>query len=360
MNLYEAYNHILTSEKLRCCFTNSIDDYRIETIFEEYNSSNFIKEVLFFNLGGRMLPWKDMGKSLKVFESRAHHTVSLFLLGILLFDELNLDINKVPSYDADRFKTFIYYWSKICLYHDIGYIYEYKSTKNRCFLRKMSTLDKFINNYNIKYNITDINESKELIKQYYYYRTQKHKTMDHGIVGGIILYDKALKQISGHRQIYESCKKGLGYFGDFRKIDSCAEMRMEYISMSIIKHNMWFAENEEDKKTYRRLNLDELIPLENNVHRYQLSNDVILFILCLTDSIEPVKRFEKEHSNCNIQELCELLKNIYISCNNQIITLTIINSKFAKKYCQSIKSLESWLEIETEMVCENKIQIKII
>lgn len=141
-------------------------------------------------------------------------------------------------------------WSLMCLYHDIGYLYEQQEElTNTCL-----TVDKF-------------------------------GKIDYGIVGALLLYNRSIRDIEKHKELYKEC---IIYLGDKRRFSDARKECVQAISYIILQHNVWFA-SKDKVEDYRRYGLSSLIPKIDQSHRYAIEKNPLLFLLCLLDSIEPIK-----------------------------------------------------------------------
>lgn len=97
-------------------------------------AQNFIKE--YFEIGGKKCLF-SVDDLTKLSSRRCEHMRSLFLLGIYVYDYVNKIREAIDKYTKsleDNFtnqdsksvprKRFLYMWYLICLYHDLGYLYE--------------------------------------------------------------------------------------------------------------------------------------------------------------------------------------------------------------------------------------------
>lgn len=122
MNLYMQYEQLL-SDKLWDRILYNTPDFPMEKMFNEFSSSNFIAEYMFYKGYIKVLPWTAINRDRKSFENKAQHTVSLFLLGLSTIRHMGIKIQNVPSYYEDTDDNILYLWSIMCLYHDIGYFF---------------------------------------------------------------------------------------------------------------------------------------------------------------------------------------------------------------------------------------------
>ena len=280
-------------------------------------------------------------------QERAVHIVSTFLLGLkIAMDCLDIDIN---IRDSDNM-SFQYEWFMTCLYHDIGYVYEKRSSEND--VRKIAS-DGINGISDICGNNISIDEQifktyPECIVDLYFRKRaecQKKGCIDHGIIGGILLYnglsnmfniawEHRLNKNQITKDSFDACISG-------RKLHYSTKHFEEYAKAAdaIIMHNIW-------KKT-----LQEYIAKEFKWRKVRINpkvsckNNPLCFILCLADTIEPLKRA------LNTED------TIYFSFTPKLLKIHSDKEKIRKIY-EEIKDCEDWLDVN---VCkkEEEVSVKI-
>ena len=124
-------------------------------------------------------------KTIAPANDRYNHTLSAFLLGLIVRDNLHIDMRSLPKIISESHKeNFFYFWMLICLYHDCAYDIENNDSAKDC-----KTITDFVREYGVTYNFIEKSEYKELFINYYFYRTNDMKVIDHGIAGAILFYD---------------------------------------------------------------------------------------------------------------------------------------------------------------------------
>lgn len=280
---------------------------------------------------------------------RVTHTITTFLLGIWLRDNLHLGFNNLPRIFSRNNKVgdpFPFFWAVVCLSHDIGYLYEADhrlelfqelaeewDTGNSALpkLQKLlglhagKTLLQLERGDLKAYGLTDeecdwAERSIRMAWKYYGYRLNQKKEdlktawsdpiifrehyrgrIDHGITGGMVLYDvlhemaskrKTGKTVTRHT---ETGKTGFAAanFGHSRFL-ACGIL----VALTVARHNMFVVDaqkNDDDKNPlarYKDHTLDELIvDGENNKLSIHESLDQLLFFLDYLDTIDPFKAF---------------------------------------------------------------------
>lgn len=200
---------------------------------------------------------------------------------------------------------------------------------------------------NLIYVITQTKLFWKDTKGYYKFSIEReyHKHVDHGIVGAVLLFDllmrrfKEMSDLEANGAIIVSEKKQYG--------KELEEHALKYAN-SISKHNMWFADKSTENQ-YREYGLDALIPKKDNSHRYVFSDDPLFFLLCILDSLEPIKLNDYNS---------DVLSNTEILVNNDTeqIIITLISSTI--NFYEKASTLESWMNLQVTPIADGcKIQI---
>lgn len=253
-------------------------------------------------------------------KSRAQHILSCYCLGKIFYDKSSrikesiddfVNINGLnPKLDLQPFR---YLWMLICLFHDLGYVYESKIVEAQDdFIEKQlqgmpeSTLG-------IPYIYT-----KKLLSSYHEYRKCRFSVKDHGLAGGAILFKDLCKHFKDRTD------------GWREKLHSC-------VSWVIACHNIYYSSNK-DEKCYKCKSLDNLCK-ETNPRNITLAYHPLLFLFCLIDTLEPLKVFctteALESIDLDFSE--DITVKINLPCGGQKID-----------FCNRIRSLNSWL---TDVTC---------
>ena len=265
-------------------------------------------------------------------KKRYKHTVSCFFLGIGLYHHCEVIKNNINSLitkirinqdnESDK-ERFYYIWFLTCLFHDIGYAIEDKRIyKNQ--MQKLKINDAF--NSFLKYEQWKRTAySKDTIKKYKSYRENLCDKGEHGIGGGSLLFNelRALRK--------ERCEKPSGnpklYWGEELIKD------FHLASQTIVCHNIYkIDETDKKRKCYECYKLEKLI---TDIKLIKLKNHPLLFLLCLADSIEPIKTVHD----------CMYLDKIVIDIKGQDITISIckLPSQIRDSFSKRIYDLNDWL-----------------
>lgn len=226
-------------------------EIQIESLFSGENSEKYINSLFHTERKNRKIK-----KCLdRITPFRARHTVSTYLLGLTIQDELQLDTRswrRLPNENSSA-GSFRLFWSWVCVFHDIGYYYENRQSE---YLNHL-TIEELMENLKIQYNLLDVSPNANLIRKYYRKRISD-SVIDHGIVGALLLYD-ALMDMSQKGGLYSQIRQHERFYTK--------------ICDTIALHNMWRATNA-TIQIYKEYDLYELIPDEDNHHTYMGSASV--------------------------------------------------------------------------------------
>lgn len=347
--LLEQYKNINKKEHYR------LDELNYQNLFSCFSRDNvydFINN--YFDKTG-----KESIFNLDFFEKyknkgKHQHTVSLFFLG-LSFKEFIKDFCCAQN---ELIEHFDYIWFLSCLFHDTASVIE---NDNKILSRgNNQDLDFYLGKYNIKYDVfehswknrRDYNYSKSLVKNYFKYRLDCYNCIDHGILGGYLLYDRLRKNYdnmykkSSSKNYQKFSYKNLNWNQKHYELYAIA-------AHTIIEHNIWFAsKDKETENLYLKYGLDELI----NHKKINKKDSPLLFFFGLLDSIEPLKIFNK-NNNAN-----DILSLIDITTNNNSISIKweekLEENDNFEKWEKNINDLGTWLDVKV-LPSKNKKQIEI-
>lgn len=287
-------------EDLLCCknnwsYYNNPPCLTYNTLLSEAKSFKFIKK--YFSCGGKEELFSDsyIENNADILKHRAPHIISTYLLGIIIAESFRIDLNKRD----DNNVNFKYLWFLACLYHDIGYVYE----ENQCceYLIKIQTegLTSLQEICNIKYleNEEFKTYTKEEVNIYLSCRAkcinESTGVIDHGIAGGIMLYDRLIKNFE---QAWGETKKAHRMNNQITRESFChnglhfSENHYKYYKKAadaIIAHNIWI---DTLNKALANEGKEHLQKPESNKPRINKKNQ-IAFVLALSDTIEPIKKY---------------------------------------------------------------------
>lgn len=367
--------------------------------FDKDKARDFIKQ--YFENGakkGVILPLIDEIESM-----RYVHTVSVFFIGLLIKKKLcpNLTIYSQEYEDYE----FSYLWFLVCLFHDMGYAIEndwtykyvyrqnakeylrkYKQVKCNCIRQRYEYEDLGVifeapsryrsasfsvrggDNYVKQFDgimfsngVTIYNSmySRKTVLDYLEYckMTDGIRHYDHGIVGGLWLYDSLMKNY--HRAYWKEKEKdkninfkdfvveGHWHFFEEQKVI------FAYLADCIIAHNMWPASLDKID-IYKRCGLDELtLP---RFEKISFERNPILFILAIADTIEPIKLYL---STSQLSEV-DIWRGIDISFLKEHIKIKILDDKLSfENLLSKVMGLDDWVNVKT-VADSDKREVKIV
>jgi hypothetical protein len=275
------------------------------------------------------------------------HSISAFFLGVLL-----KPLCIIPELQPD----FRYLWFIACLYHDYGYHIEINKKKyppQRC------NLTYIIDVLEIKHNLLkskfDSLFTVGTIKRYYRYCQKKHNYINHGIIGGLLLYDKLKKNFEENKDKALLKNPNLNpndFIYNNLHWSSSHEDYYKLVASSIISHNIWLAYNKVDIEKYKKYKLKKLI-INSPDQRLACVTNPFLFLLLLADTIEPIKVFTQCKNNSILEKV-----NIETN-NNRQINITVTESDIDyQEWFNKIIDLENWLQVSISKF-ENRLEITI-
>lgn len=280
---------------------------------------------------------------------RAVHTLSSFLLGVVVKNQLSIDMRKwrrLPNEKTLR-GSFILFWKWICLFHDIGYCYENNSNE----YTDCKSISKLIERLKIDNSLLDNSDNASIIENYYSMRIEKNE-VDHGIVGALLLYD-ALIDLSDNSEQYSKIKNHREFY-----VKICD---------AIALHNMWRVTNLDDKqkvKEYMDKGLQSLIKNSDETHKIFLNDNQLLFLLSLVDTIDPIKALSNSDESPTTKGLVEIMEQVEVEFIynrkgiKKRITLKCDNPRFkgfAKKQIDEKSGLQTWLGVDVDYMGDNLI-----
>jgi len=314
-------------------------DYDLKKINwnDNANHQEFIKN--FLRISGKELiedyffttELKKAGISLDNFE-RATHTNSVFFIGILLYQKLQLK-DKISFIREDgEVDEFLFIWFITSMVHDFGYFAEHNKEKFSSITEDISSLK--LTHDLLSYD-KDSGYLKEAYKQYRnstqsiidaipnYFKdafngkksSSEKKKIEHGIYAGLLLYDGLVKN---RKQKKEQRHNNLYWEDDLDKFYAIASFAISIHSM----RREGIVENSEDLK-------------------FSIESEPFLFLFALADTIEPTKVFHSKDPEYILKNiLIDIQKDKIILKNDPFFRLDF--SKLVEKVC----GLESWLNVK--------------
>ena len=261
---------------------------------------------------------------------RLQHTLSCFLLGILLYERSSSitcgicrSLRKKPINNPETMdERFKYLWLLISIFHDFGYAIENKDVE-----LSIKEFDEMITKLHSRQTIVPSIYSKILLRNYAKYRVCRFGVYDHGICGGLKLY----AELCQLRENKASSSDQKHYWGE----DLIPHFALA--AWTVACHNIWLIKDCEKNanaiRCYKCFNLDKLI--YHGTSRI-IKESPFLFLLCLVDSIEPIKIFD------NFDKLKQV-KFVFPSDNIIEIDINGLCLKDHDTYIKKIVDINDWL-----------------
>ena len=371
------------------------------------DARSFIKD--FFAYGGKSYLIHDIIQECEPL--RINHTLSVFFIGLLIKNSSYHDLKIIDDNQNEIFE-FSYLWFLVSLFHDMGYVqekdwtykFEYRKKSDIFKNRMINSIYKykFFNycNYNMYYDLgiifrvpsdfrriyikpiqnnryhfngfngfkytngivfnngTKIKNSmyhKSTIFNYLEYckMNEDINHYDHGIVGGLWLYDSLVKNYYlSYISLNDDNKNIENFYVNNLHFSVNQFPIFAYLADCIISHNMWFATDIEKIELYEKCGLEQLIP--PYAQPIQFDNNPLLFILALADTLEPIKTC----SSLDIAPI-DILNNIKCNFSCGCILLSFENVAMFTKMANKLNDLGNWLAINVQIYeNDNKICIK--
>ena len=297
------------------------------------------------------------------------HVVTLYLLGLIfqncVSEHIRRDLRQFIA-DLDWY-DYRYSWFLTCLYHDIASNIELatippnpsEQQKQLLYYLGDNDINYTIFNYKRFQHAYTARFSESLVQNYFYYRSSCGEC-DHGILGGYFLFDRLYKNFQNNTMDGRSTDV-------LYRVSSHLD-HFAYICDSIICHNIWTiqtfdvlenetAQNAKEVEKYKRFGLSPLI-LKNRGERLRFTEHPLQFILCLADTIEPIKRFTEDDGRIIPGER-EVLSAIDISlaANNSCLNDTCLKITWEDtvngwcgfdKWTENIIKAKNWLAVSVE------------
>ena len=349
-------------------------------------------------------------------DDRAIHTTSGFFLGLLIEHCINgpqtLSIESLNRY------PFSYLWFLTFLYHDYGYcvterdnppiqfpcnapipephdrnisIREYSAfsqvkkslginlspfspypfprqshgqpSLERALLREMTQKEYTIqggqqlrfSNGNI---VRGTRYKSSTITRYLNYCINEFGHVDHGIVGGFLFYDRMLKNyIMAYLSKLEDSNTYIP-INDFvynnRHFGSEQWKIFSYIADCILSHNIW-KQPDDRRYLYEQYQLEDL--LTENFRSLSYEDNPLLYILAVTDSIEPIKIYQQANPALTVQEITNSL-NIEFSSGIRTLTFSsMTNAVNIELLHRKAKGLKSWTNANCSELQDGKFTL---
>lgn len=350
-------------------------------------------------------------------DARAAHSISAYFMGFVLADGLfhNM-LDNFCEVDGDEF-SFSYVWYLTSLYHDYGYYFERNAELANRIYEQITPKNKiYVNDYFngvlyhlrrdrevlIRHSLWSVKHScsiyqkqgytgtcpKQIIEEYiskkyrnlicngHYismpmrssrivdnylkYRLKgdgDHRRIDHGICGGMIFYDRIIKNYINEYEHEKRCNPNVE-INEFYQNNHVRNLRFKlnqliifmYVADCIINHNIWKA-NEKTEDLYKQCKLRSLIG--DKFEKISFYKNPLLFVLVMSDTLEPYKNFYStcHHGanidcvNYNVSDVLAAYEKYDIVFENNRINIYV--SDDLQEVCETkLKEMTDWIDIK--------------
>lgn len=345
-------------------------------ITDDNKSADFLNS---FYYNEKLFPKQDNDSTIT--KGRARHSAISFLLGLCigdfckLFGNCSAIFNDMQCDYMHINEPYINYklWMCTATNHDYGYYSE--------LVKQQKALNELAIKYDLFDDTLDWNEnilkcfeqqypkvlknSYQNIKDYYIYSQIYHlkensdEKSDHGILGGVLLYDRFLRKHC--KNIKNIDASTLSFSGILNKLSYRDVLYYKASCLTICQHNIFKSNNSNSDLLYG----NKLSHLFHNGGYFIGRNHPLLLLLSLVDTIECVKRFSRKESASNYFQTLTILKSIRLSVNKQkiVVDFTDLANKIyhAKNESKLLQELNKHVNAIIEMqdwACLNVKQTK--
>ena len=266
-----------------------------------------------------------------------NHICSVFFLGLVFYYNTSLKYRLKPGTNDPGYLTFPFIWFLTALFHDNAYQMEDKNQ-----LVNIKTLPELYQHFSIDHKLFEAKFKRcqkllDVREKYFHFRKDRWKVIDHGLLGGILLYDRLVKI---RREKYRANEQGK-FWG--KKLENQYKLAASAISI----HNIWI----QDSQTVREYNLDEFVDFE----KIKLLDFPLFYLLAIVDTLEPLKEFTSK----GVSEV-DILKSINLSFKPKSIEFSeSLTCKIEfEKLVAKLKYFENWIDINAD-IAPNRKKFKI-
>lgn len=308
---------------------NKLSEIENPFLNEKFSHRDFIFN--YFKRGGKVEVLDTIGRDF--FELRyPNHINSVFFLGLLIYHKTGLKEKFNLDRNAPGYQTFPFIWFLISLYHDNAYHIE----KDSEMVKNNRSLTQLCSNFNIEYNLFEnrvrgvSSRLMNCCENYFKYRVEESKVIDHGIFGGLLLYDRLLKI----RRRKASVGEENLFWGE------ALEDQYKLAASAIATHNIWMP-NKNQHEMYSNYKLNELIsfiPLK-------FRNFNFLYLLGIIDTIDPIKTFIDD----GISERY-IFENLKMEFKKSSILFSVVKASKLdfQKLIKKCNYYVGWLDVKVE------------
>jgi len=355
---------------------------------DRFDISDFIRK--YFDYGGKGMVVAELINEME--PMRHYHTISTFFIGLLIKKKICPTLEIINDADENDNFEFSYLWFLVCLFHDMGYVqekdwtYKYKYRENSndyirnygkgkwrnhrdkgyefddlgivyavpSIVKRMTSKCKdmdfkksgsYLVRFNNEIEISDAMYSRKTILNYLEFckMDENIRHYDHGIVGGLWLYDSLMKNYNKQFVIKKRTDKNIDFynFSIPENLHFFAEQRniFAYLADCINAYNMWPA-NEGTNQKYKKCKLDELTKERFKLIRFR--DNPILFILALADTLEPIKTYADLH----MSEI-EIWSGIDIEIEQDSLIIKVLDNRMPfDRIASKVIGIDEWIDVK--------------
>lgn len=281
-----------------------------------------------------------------VAQSRARHSAISYLLG-MIFEDFGDLMKKIElTFSEYTPKQQYALWMLTSLNHDRAYTSDRLNNPELVYSKAFSHA--LINEYSNDSNDRIMAYSAEEMLNYDRYIRAFHskrkdvERIDHGILGGHILYNELLNR-----------------YIKTKKMTSFQKFQMRCCALTIAQHNIFKSSSPETDETYKQYSLERL--MSYSMFRID-DNTPLLLLLCLVDTVECVKRFSKSETDGKYLQTLTVLENIKAKITKDRIVLDFSDLRSEienknngplladyNKYLDSLKTFNTWTILNAEV-----------
>jgi hypothetical protein len=233
-----------------------------------------------------------------------NHSTAVFFLGILIYNYTGIKDCYYNKEIGIGYNEFPFLWFLACLYHDFGYGIE----SNSELLKKIYDFDDLKNEFSInncllkKKPLGVDNILFSNIRQYFYYRRFVDKRIDHGIIAGLFLFDRLVKNRMIKKTMYQQ--------NSTSPWNKKLEKSYALVGAAIATHNIWMP-TDKTICNYVKFEMKSLICKKP----MKIKKFPLLYLLGIVDTIDPVKLYTPKY------DLEYILSNLEIDFSENTIVI---------------------------------------
>jgi len=261
-----------------------------------------------------------------------NHISSVFFLGSCLYFYTSMHKKYSIKDNEPGYHAFPFIWFLIALFHDNAYQMEDENA-----FKHISTLEDLYKEFEIEHFILDTPCSKckplgNARKRYFEYRREEYGIIDHGLLGGILLYDRLVKIRKAKRAANENT-----LFWGIKLVN-----QYKLAANAITLHNIWLPSPDRLER-YKKHQIDYLAK-----ERPVKCRDFPLFyLLGIVDTIEPLKTYRTEIDRGTFTNE-EVLRSINMAFEQNSVKVSLADQATIdfKKMLEKAKGLRPWLDVD--------------